>query len=384
MADMSVIQNPFGTMPTSPLLGVNPMQGALTGMGLPMTAQSGQNVLQSQDIQNMSDLDKLKMRQESEDPMNRAKNSLDQSQAEALNNPELIQAGIQQKLAQAQAAQMDSQSNMLAQKADFIYKLGTEIEAKQKAGQPTYDPMNKTSKDWWDRQVEEGKKFGFNLPAAPDMRPDGGSDTISAIVNKKNALNIDPRFWQKMQELDKTNSNTLEHAKIGAQAVTDAAKIHVGGQVEAAKIGADSRVQSSEIRAAATQSNAALVNIIANDIRAGKPPSDALVNLAGGQAYDADSKSTGLGLASLLAFQKGDLEGGNKLKQAWIDNWKKSTFPDLYNGGKSSSPQTGTTQATPTSAPSTPAGSKYVPGYVEDGYKFNGGDPKDKKNWSKE
>lgn len=286
MADMSVIQNPFQQPPVSPLLGINPMSGYMQGLGIPYTQQSANNVLQSQDMQNQTDADKLKMRLESEDPAARAKNSLAQANDEALNNPDLIKSDVDARIAKAQAAAMTSQSDMMAQKADFVYKLGTELETQLSRGGKPYDPMNQVSVDWWKNQQKDAKKVGIDLPDTPDMDAQGNSQLFSKLITKKDSLNNDPRFWQKMQELDKS---TASQEKIHAAGNASAEKIASGNnatQVNVANIAAAARTDVQELKNSGLSSS--MTGYLISETRQGREIAPELANTLAEEAFTKD------------------------------------------------------------------------------------------------
>lgn len=373
MADMSVMQNPFGTMPTSPLLGVNPMQGALTGMGIPFTQESGQNVLQSQGIQNMSDLDKLKMRMESEDPAARAENSLKQNTADANNNPELLAQLVSQKIIGSQAAQMDSQGNMLAHKADFIYKLGNEIDERNKSGK-AYDPLNEKSKKWWDEKVKEAKKFDFDLPAAPDRRPDGGSDTFRTILAKRDGLQRDPKFWAKMEELKSTQESA---AAIHGASNASAERV-AGIRERGTEYTADQRLAGvREGIVGRVQANLDPAKAILLDIQAGKEVNPITARWAAEQFVDVELAKTPEGMNMLVESSKG-APSYKAAKDKLVDEKLK-----LFMGKKIDPNQEQQKSAAPAAAPTT-----YVKGTKatdKNGkvWEYKGvGDPKDQTNWT--
>jgi hypothetical protein len=304
------------------------LSGAMAGAQIPYAFAGADQDLQNSQIRNMSDLDKLQMMRESEDPMNRAKNSLEQAKAESSNDPNLIAALKAADLSKANASVMTDEGKKRQEQDEFLYGLSNDIIQKQKAGEKVYDPMNQESKDWWDDQVKDAKKRGIPLPAVPDMQPDGSSRTINMLVQKNASLadTIAQRNAMAKQKL--VNEGQIAGHQISASAVESAAKTSAAAREQVAttnNAGRLAQVQAkNEILMGPT-------NAVLADLRAGRKVSPVLMEMAAEVMVDNEIKNGPLGTGYLLKIMEGDPQATAYKKakvQEKVDKWSKGQVED--------------------------------------------------------
>lgn len=292
----------------------NIMNGAMAGLRMPYEIQGADQGLQKQAISNMSDLEKLKMMQESENPRIRAENSLKEAEATAQNNPDLIAQKIAADMAKAQSSEISSQSAIRAEQQKFIYEMGQEIQQRAKTGK-VYDPMSESSVQWWKDKQNEAKKLKMPFPEMPDTDTNGNSKVLNSIVAKSNSLAVSPEFIKAMAVAQEQSRSSIEGHKIAAGATTEAATTHAKAVVDAANIAAGARVSSAELNnnRDARTIDAALIS----DVRAGREPNPFILSMAADRAFD-NAMRTGEGIDQIAAKNRSDY------RDKWIASWMAS------------------------------------------------------------
>lgn len=290
----------------------NILNGAMAGLRMPYEIQGADQRLQSQGIQNMSDLSKLQMMQESENPRARAVNALAQHEAEAQDNPDLIAQKVATTLAGSQAGEMEAQGKIRAEQQKYIYDLGQEIQQRAKNGK-VYDPMSESSQTWWKDKVAEAKRLKIPMPDMPDMGPNGDSPMFKAIVAKSNALAVSPAFIQAMAVAQEQTHSHLTGIEKQGESSKEVARIQAAKAAEVANIAAEAGVKRAEIAATGRDPKTIEADLI-RSAREGHPPSDLVLQMAADQAFNAAMK-TGEGIDQVAAKNRASY------RDEWISGW---------------------------------------------------------------
>lgn len=311
----------------------NIMNGAMAGLRMPYEIQGADQRLQSQGIQNMSDLSKLQMLNESENPRARAVNSLAQHEAEAQDAPDLIAQKVATSLAGSQAGEMEAQGKIRAEQQRFIYELGQDIQQRAKTGK-VFDPLSETSTSWWKDQVSAAKKLKIPMPDIPDMDPNGNSKMLSGIVAKSNALAVSPAFIQSMAVAQEQTHSHLTGIEKSGETSKEVARINAAKAAEVADIAAKAGITRAEISANARDPKTIEADLI-KSAREGHPPSDLVLQMAADQAFNAAMK-TGEGIDQVAAKNRASY------RDEWISSWiskMKQTVQSVtsQSGGQGSS-----------------------------------------------
>lgn len=355
------------------------MNGAMAGLRIPYEMQGADQSLQSSQIQNMSDLDKLKMMQESQDPMNRAKNSLEQNQADAQNNPDLIKSAVQAQLSQNQAKDQANQVQMQSAQRLWAADMSQEIaqRARDNGGKP-FDPMKESDRTWWKDSQDKAKKLGIPLPDYPDLQPDGSSKVLQGIVAKGMPIYQNPELYQKLQTIAATASGAMDVEREKAKSAKTVAEIGEDKGIKVANIAADARNYGNSLHYAQNQK---VMDVVVKYVDQKKPIPQELADLAA-DAYvnDKIEKSPDLKLEFLQYGAQGivgQTMAAQRRKQLQ-DEWKQNT---IYKKGGSIEGETSPSSSSSPAPASSGGGPKA--GDIQKGFRFKGGDAADQKNWEK-
>ena len=266
------------------------LNGAMAGASIPFGLQGAAQDLQGQDVDNQQKMENLRMLIESTNPALTAKNSLNQATDTAMNNPDNIGAAVGANLSKSLMSQMKDEEEKQLMQQNFIYKMGKEAEERAKTG-GSMDPNDPGYQSWYSDNAEKAKQFGLNL------KPGGDPQVVSNIINKSNALIQDPKFVQKMQELDATNKANKEiHAGNNA-AMVKAAEIRGDASVYGADKRYDAAVQS--IQGRMQMSQAPLQALVAN-IQSGKETDPVIIRYVATEAVRQDIAKTPMGMELLM------------------------------------------------------------------------------------